>query len=114
MNCLGDIMRKLALLLGAALLVSAPLVATMSTDTYAAAKKATKKAAKAPSGGRGEAVDPNEANGRFAHALADLAMALGTYVYVPPGMGDGGRGGRTAQKAAQEKSWAHFGLSGSA
>src|SRR5262249_39091022 len=105
MNCLGDIMRKLALLLGAALLVSAPLVATMSTDTYAAAKKATKKAAKAAPGGRGESVDPGEANGRFAHALADLARALGTYVCVPPGMEGGGRGARsrTATKKATKK-----------
>src|SRR5262249_8905115 len=103
MNCLGDIMRKLALLLGAALLVSAPLVATMSTDTYAAAKKATKKAAKAAPAGRGESVDPNEANGRFAHALADLAMGLATYVYVPPGMDDGGRGRRTARRTTKKR-----------
>jgi hypothetical protein len=86
-------MRKLALLLAAAFIVSAPIAASMSTQTYAAAKKATKKAAPTAS----KEVDPGEANGRFAHALADLAMALGTYVYVPPGM-DGGKGGKKAKK----------------
>jgi len=90
-------MRKLALLLAAALIVSVPVAATMSTDTFAAAKKATKKAA--PKAGAREEIDPGEANGRFAHALADLAMALGTYVYVPPGMDDGrGRRPRSTKK----------------
>jgi hypothetical protein len=40
-------MRKLALLLAAALMVSAPLVATMTTDSFAAAAKKAKKAATA-------------------------------------------------------------------
>jgi hypothetical protein len=75
-------MRKLALLLAAGLIVSVPLAATVSTDSYAAAKKAKKAAPKTSS----KEIDPGEANGRFAHALADLAMALGTYVYYPPGM----------------------------
>jgi hypothetical protein len=91
-------MRKLALLIAAALVVSAPLAATMSTTTYAAAKKATKKAGPAPRAGEG--VDPGEANGRFARALGDLAMALGTYIYVPPGADGGSRG---AKKAAKKK-----------
>ena len=41
-------MRKFALLLAAAMIVSVPLAATMSTDTYAAAKKAKKAAKAAP------------------------------------------------------------------
>jgi len=41
-------MRKFALLLAAAMIVSAPLAATMSTDSYAAAKKAKKAAKAAP------------------------------------------------------------------
>ena len=40
-------MRKFALLLAAAMMVSVPLVATMTTDSYAAAAKKAKKAAKA-------------------------------------------------------------------
>jgi hypothetical protein len=73
-NRLGEIMRKLALLLAAALLVSAPIVATAPTDTYAAAKakqkakhKAVKKTAKKGGG------DPNTA---FFRAAADLGKAL--------------------------------------
>ncbi len=94
-------MRKLALLLAAGLVVSAPLIASVPTDTYAAAKKATKKAAKAPAG-RGESADPNEANSRFARALGDLANALGTYVYVP-GEGGGTKGGKKAAKKTAKK-----------
>jgi len=99
----GFDMRKLALVLAAGLIVSAPLIATTSTDTYAAAKKATKKAAKAPAGGRGESADPAEANSRFARALADLSMALGTYRYVPGDTG-GKTTARTAKKAPAKKS----------
>jgi hypothetical protein len=84
-------MRKFALLLAAAMVVSVPLAATVSTDSFAAAKKATKKAAPRAGGGGAAEIDPGEANSRFAHALGDLAMALGTYIYVPPGA-DGGKG----------------------
>ena len=61
MDCLGEIMKKLAILFAAGLLVSAPLVAATPTDTYAAAKKKAKP------------VDPNL---RFAAALDDLGKSL--------------------------------------
>jgi hypothetical protein len=93
-------MRKFALLLAAAMLVGAPLTASVTTDTYAAAKKATKKAAKAP-GGKGESVDPGEANSRFARALGDLANSLGTYIYVP-GEGGSDKGGKGKAKPAKK------------
>jgi hypothetical protein len=96
-------MRKLALLLAAGLLVGAPLTAAVTTDTYAAAKKATKKAAKAPSG-KGESVDPGEANSRFARALGDLANSLGTYVYVPGDTGGDKRGAKKPAKKTAKKS----------
>ena len=60
-------MRKIALLLAGALIVSAPLVATTTTDTYAAAK-AKKSAKKAE-----PKADPNTA---FIRAINDLAKSL--------------------------------------
>jgi hypothetical protein len=59
-------MRKIALLIAAALTVSAPLVAMSTTDTYAAAKKASK-------GGKEAKADPNTA---FIRAVGDLAKSL--------------------------------------
>jgi hypothetical protein len=64
-------MRKFALLLAASLLVAAPL-AMSSTDTYAAAAKAKKVAAKGAKGGA-ESGDPNTA---FVRALGDLGAQL--------------------------------------
>lgn len=93
-ECLGVIMRKLALLLAAALVVSAPLVAAISTDTYAAAKKA-KKAAKAPAAPK--EVSPEDANTRFFRALDDLGRQLSTYVYVYQ-PGDAGKAGKAGGK----------------
>jgi hypothetical protein len=57
-------MRKIALLIAAALTVSVPLVAMGTTDSYAAAKKAKAKEVKA---------DPNTA---FIRAVSDLARSL--------------------------------------
>jgi len=59
-------MQKLALLLAAGMLVSAPLA--MATLSYAAAKK------KEPT--------PQELNMRFANAVGDLGKSLATYTYV--------------------------------
>jgi hypothetical protein len=64
-------MKKVALLIAAALVVSAPLVAASTTDTYAAAKKPT-RTAKPPKDT--PKADPNQAFGR---ALGDLFASLG-------------------------------------
>jgi hypothetical protein len=86
-------MRKFALLLAAALIVSAPvLVAGMSTDTYAAAK--AKKATKATKGGKETKADPN---GAFMMALGDLFNSLGQ-----PWPADGGKGGKKGGKKAKK------------
>src|SRR5215212_1901853 len=68
-------MRKLALLLAASLIVTAPLLAMSTKDTYAAAK-AKKAAAKggAEKGGKGSGGDPNTA---FIRAVGDLGASLG-------------------------------------
>ena len=78
-------MKRVALLLAAAMLVSAPLVAATTTDTFAAAKaaKAKKEAAKP---------DPNQAFGR---ALGDLFASLGK----PWPTADKGGKGKKAKKA---------------
>ena len=89
-------MRKLALLLAAALLVSAPLVVSTTTDTYAAAKAKAK--AKPKAGGEAAAVDPAEANSRFARALADLGASFSG----PRPVADKG-GGNGKQKVAKRK-----------
>jgi hypothetical protein len=72
---LGVIMRKLALLLAASLIVTAPLLAMSTNDTYAAAK-AKKAAAKggAEKGGKSSGGDPNTA---FLRAVGDLGTSLG-------------------------------------
>jgi hypothetical protein len=88
-------MRKLALLLGAALVVSVPLAATVSTDTYAAAKakKAAKKEAK-----KSAETSPDEANSRFFRALDDLGRGLATYSYTYDPAGGGGKDKGKAKK----------------
>jgi hypothetical protein len=75
-------MRKIALLLAAALVVSAPLIAATSTLTYAAAKAKAK-----PAKGKQEAPkgDPNSA---FLQALSDLGNSLSQPWPAP----DGGKG----------------------
>jgi hypothetical protein len=65
-------MRKFALLLASALIVSVPLVASAPTDSYAAAKKA--RAAKG--GGESKEVDVGKANSRIFVALSILADDL--------------------------------------
>jgi hypothetical protein len=73
-------MRKFALLFAAALLVSAPLVATMTTDTYAAAKKAKRVAKAAPAPKDTGPQPPFQA---MYNALNDLGGQLATYRYDP-------------------------------
>jgi hypothetical protein len=94
----GYIMQKLALLLGAALVVSLPLAATVSTDTYAAAK--AKKAAKQEA--KKAETSPDEANSRFFRALDDLGRGLATYSYTYDPAGGGG-GGKDKGKAKKGK-----------
>ena len=84
-------MRKLALLLAASLIVTAPLLAMSTNDNYAAAK-AKKAAAKggAEKGGKGSGGDSNTA---FIRAVGDLGASLGQ----PYGGGreaSGGKGGK--------------------
>jgi hypothetical protein len=88
-------MRKLALLLAASLIVTAPLLAMSTNDTYAAAK--AKKAAKgsAKKGGE-ESGDPNS---RFLRAVGDLGASLGQ----PYGPGDAGGGKAKAGKSGGGK-----------
>ena len=66
-------MRKIALLLAAAMFVSAPLIAASPTLTYAAAKKAKAKTAKAT---KAATPSPQEANTAFLRAVGDLATSL--------------------------------------
>ena len=87
---MGVIMRKFALLLAASLIVTAPLLAISTNDTYAAAK-AKKAAGKggAEKGGKGSGGDPNTA---FIRAMGDLGASLGQ----PYGGGEAGgaKGGK--------------------
>jgi len=74
-------MRKLALLLAAALVVSAPLAATMTTDSYAAAKAkkaAAKKAAPAP-----KDTGPQPPFQQVFNAVNDLGGQFATYRHDP-------------------------------
>jgi hypothetical protein len=73
-------MRKLAVLLSAALMVSVPLVATMTTDTYAAAKKAKKAAKAAPAP---KDTGPQAPFQSMYNAVSDLGGQLTTYRYDP-------------------------------
>jgi hypothetical protein len=68
-------MRKFALLLAAAMMVSVPLAATMSTDSYAAAKKAKRvaKAAPAPA-----PTGPQPPFQQMYNAVSDLGNQLAT------------------------------------
>jgi len=74
-------MRKLALLLAAALMVSAPLAATMTTDSHAAAAKKAKKAAKAAPAPKDTGPQPPFA--AIGSALNDLGGQMATYRYDP-------------------------------
>ena len=73
-------MRKLSLLLAAALMVSLPLVTAMTTDTFAAAK--AKKAAKAKPAAPKE-TGPQAPFQQMHNALSDLGGQLATYRYDP-------------------------------
>jgi hypothetical protein len=88
-------MRKFALLLAAALIVTAPLVAIGTTDTHAAAAKA-KKAAKSDKGGKESSGDPNTA---FVRALGDLGASLGQ-PNTGGGEGKGAKAGKSGGKKA--------------
>jgi hypothetical protein len=104
-NAWGDIMRKLALLLAAALVLAAPLSATMSSLTYAAgkAKKAAKRtlpAKRMVTEETSKETDPMEANTRFARTLGDLSRQLATYRYIyDPATGGDAKGGKQCQKS---------------
>ena len=91
-------MRKPALLLAAALMISAPVVAAMTTDGYAAAKKA-KRVAKAPPAPVETGPKPPFAD--IFRAVDDLGRELATYRYVydPTGGVDKGVGKKAAKKA---------------
>jgi len=98
-NRLGVTMRKLALLLAAALIVSAPILASSPTETFAAAK--AKKAAKGSDakGGKGGGGDPNTA---FVRALSDSMATVGA-----PRSAEGGKGkgkDKAAKKGGGKKS----------
>jgi len=92
------IMRKLALLLAAALMASAPVVAAMTTDGYTAAKKA-KRVAKAPASPVETGPKPPFAD--ITRALDDLGRQLATYRYVYDPSGGGDKGGKKAVKKAR-------------
>jgi hypothetical protein len=72
---LGVIMRKLALLLAASLIVTAPLLAMSTNDTYAAAK--AKKAAAKGGAEKGGKASPGDSNTAFMRAVGDLGASLG-------------------------------------
>jgi len=71
-------MRKLSVLLAAALMVSVPLSVTVTTDVYAAAKKATKakKAAKAAPAAKD--TGPQPPFQQMYNATSDLGRQLAT------------------------------------
>jgi hypothetical protein len=88
-------MRKLALLFAAALIVSAPVIAAMTTDGYAVAKKA-KRVAKAQPPAPVE-TGPKPPFADIFRAVDDLGRELATYRYVYDPTGDGGK--KAAKKA---------------
>ena len=61
-------------------MVSVPLVATMTTDTYAAAKKAKKAAKAAPAP---KDTGPQAPFQSMYNAVSDLGGQLATYRYEP-------------------------------
>ena len=83
------IMQKLALLLAAA---------PMTTDGYAAAKKA-KRVAKAPPAP--EQIGPKPPFADIVRAIDDLGRELGTYRHVYDPAGGGDQGGKKAAKKAR-------------
>jgi hypothetical protein len=86
----GNLMRRIVLLLAAALAVSAPLGATVSTDSYAASAKA-KKAAKD--------AKQSESKWSLSQALADLYDGLTKPFTSNSGKGDkGGKGTKKTKK----------------
>jgi hypothetical protein len=91
-------MRKFALLLAAALMASAPVIAAMTTDGSAAAKKA-KRVAKAPPAP--VETGPKPPFAEIFRAVDDLGRELATYrhVYDPTGGADKGGGKKAAKKA---------------
>lgn len=93
-------MRKFALLLAASLIVTAPLVAMSTTDTYAAAK-AKKAAAKSDKGGKPSGGDPNTA---FLRALSDLGSSLSQPSTGAPkeAKETKGKGKKSAKKASKK------------
>jgi hypothetical protein len=97
------VMRKLALLLAAALMVSAPVVAAVTRDGYAAAKKA-KRVTRAPAAPPAAPVEtgPKPPFADIFRAVDDLGRDLATYrhVYEPTGGGEtGGKAAKAARKA---------------
>jgi hypothetical protein len=91
-------MRKLALLLAAVLMISAPVVAALTTNGYAAAKK-PKRVAKAPPAPVETGPKPPFAD--MFRAIDDLGRELATYRYVYDPTGGGDKGGKKAAKKAK-------------
>jgi hypothetical protein len=102
-------MRKLALLLAAALFVSVPLIAATPSVTYAAAKKkaAAKETAATTKGARrggregaeGGGEDLNEVNSRFWRAINDLSISLSKPWPTAADQGGGGSEGGAGRPA---------------
>lgn len=95
-------MRKLALLLAAALMASAPVAAALTTDGYAAAKKA-KRVAKAPAASPAapEQIGPKPPFADIVRAIDDLGRELAAYRHVYEPTGGGETGGKKAAKKAR-------------
>jgi hypothetical protein len=92
---LGVNMRKIALLLAAALVVSVPLIAASPTLTYGAAKAKSKAPTRAPTakkGGPESGEDIMYRNTAFLRALSDLFESIGRP--PQPGKGKGAKAGK--------------------
>jgi hypothetical protein len=89
-------MRKFALLLAAALAVSAPLAATMTTDSYAAAKKAKKAPAKKEAAKKESG--PEVPFSTIVRAIGDTGQQLATY----PGPGGADKGAKSGDKGGKK------------
>jgi hypothetical protein len=103
-------MRKLALLLAAALVVSAPLVAATSTFTYAAEKKDKKASGKKEKKAKSAKSSKGAKAGKSAKADAPKAdpntaffRALGDQMSGPP-PGDAGKGKDKGKAKKSKKS----------